>query len=761
VEVREQWFFPMRLRQTVEEKTMDFNSGDHVRDRKNNIGRWIALWVMMVACGCALQHVSPDTDAVRTLQVTDDTPAVNPTQTPTSGFSPTFTVQLTSMDTPIPPPISNPDSSSGAVSIALGRDHACAKTEAGGVKCWGNNDHGQLGDGTIENSNRPVYVTGLMEGVKALSAGVAHACAITSGGSLKCWGANARGQLGNDSTADSSIPVDVSGLTGEIYAVAAGGEHTCAVTTSGDIACWGSNDRGQLGDGGTTDSAVPVWISGETEVWKNVAAGTAHTCALSPGGGMHCWGTNELGQLGDGKGVKSRSVPEDVVGLQEGAASLSASGDHTCVLMATTGVRCWGNNQYGQLGDGTNTNRFVPVDLLALGRGVDAVAAGANHSCAMVEGVVKCWGWNYHGQLGDGMKTTVSEPKPVGGVPADLTAVAAGGDHTCALTARGGVICWGRNEFGQLGDGTTFDSAIPVDVKGLQDPLRVSELLTLDGEGPVAFSSDGQILALASDAGINLYDAVAWKKIPLHIPHRCVDHGLVFYPDGKSLLCGTADQISRWDIVTRERLFSIRGMAPIALSPDGTRMACSSISAEGYPIVKLADALTGMELRTIAEDHLDISYLRAELLWFSLDGKMLITLDDWDGILLWDVSTGQKIQGKGRFDVGGYDRVFSPDMELLVVSYIDAVIVYDFKTRKRLKEIDEETGVTGLSFSPDGKIVVMVHRKGKITFWNVADWTLLYSIQSWRVLADVSFSPDGSQLVITSNEGVSVWGLAP
>jgi alpha-tubulin suppressor-like RCC1 family protein len=197
-----------------------------------------------------------------------------------------------------------------------------------------------------------------------------------------------------------------------------------------------------------------------------IAAGGLHTCALTAGGGVKCWGRNNRGQLGDGT-TTNRNTPVNVSGLTSGVDAIAVGRYHTCALTAGGGVKCWGRNIYGQLGDGTWTQRTTPVDVSGLTSGVAAIAAGGYHTCALMEGGgVKCWGRNSYGQLGDGTTTDRNMPADVSGLTSEVAAIAAGWDHTCALTA-GGVKCWGRNSNGQLGDETTTDRDIPVDVSGL------------------------------------------------------------------------------------------------------------------------------------------------------------------------------------------------------------------------------------------------------------------------------------------------------
>jgi alpha-tubulin suppressor-like RCC1 family protein len=192
---------------------------------------------------------------------------------------------------------------------------------------------------------------------------------------VKCWGGNFSGQLGDGTTTASSTPVDVIGLGSRVVAVATGDRHTCALTSTGALLCWGSNSVGQLGDGTTTDHLAPVAVSGLTGGVVAVAAGGSHTCALTMSGGVKCWGLSLVGQLGDGT-TAERHTPVDVVGLASGVRAIAAGEGHTCAVTLAGGAKCWGDNTSGQLGDGTRSNRSTPVDVSGLTSGVSAVTAG-------------------------------------------------------------------------------------------------------------------------------------------------------------------------------------------------------------------------------------------------------------------------------------------------------------------------------------------------------------------------------------------------
>jgi alpha-tubulin suppressor-like RCC1 family protein len=394
-------------------------------------------------------------------QLGEQPPAPVPTLSPTNP-GPIPTDKKTATPSP------TPERLNAATAVAAGRSHTCAVTAAGGVKCWGINEHGQLGNGSWSDSAFPVEVAGLRDRAVDVVAGWGHTCALTTAGGVYCWGYDKNGELGDGGNADRNTPVSVRGLERGVVALEAGDDHTCAVLADNTVRCWGFNEYGQLGDGTGENRNIPVPVAGLTNGAVAVAAGWGHTCALTPEGGVRCWGNNHYGQVGDGSEVENQRRPMWVAGLTGGVKAITADGGQTCALTDRGLVMCWGNNKYGQLGDGTAEDRKLPVAVAGLNFHPAAIVAGWNHTCAVKEtGDLACWGWNFFGQLGNGIRTSSTRPVESGELLYGVTDLAAGWGYTCVVTEVGGVQCFGLNDFGQLGDGTIENAELPVDVFGL------------------------------------------------------------------------------------------------------------------------------------------------------------------------------------------------------------------------------------------------------------------------------------------------------
>jgi len=381
---------------------------------------------------------------------------------------------------------------SAAFSDGLGGESACALTTQGGVKCWGANNWGQLGNGTTSyGESTPVDVVGLTSGVVQVSSQANHSCALLADNNgVKCWGYNAYGQLGDGSSGNvRTTPVDVVGLDGDVIQIGVGTAHTCALMANGGVKCWGDNSHRQFGNASAIGSLTPVNVLTRlppdydelvplSDVIQ-IDVGDRHNCVVTATGGAKCWGWNYHGQAGRGPNkIDAIGVALDVDSLTDGVLEVSAGHSHSCALMETGGVKCWGINIGSQLGDGTQTTTWIPQDVvyemvpdsgqLAPLSGMTQVSAGYYHSCALTAGgEIACWGGNAHYERGDGTNIWKAWATFTTGLNEEINQVASGQWFTCGLTASNGVKCWGQGSKGQLGNGTFHDSQVPVDVVGL------------------------------------------------------------------------------------------------------------------------------------------------------------------------------------------------------------------------------------------------------------------------------------------------------
>lgn len=273
---------------------------------------------------------------------------------------------------------------SGVTHAATGFVHSCAATASGSALCWGDNSKGQPGDGGIVKKLLPVAVSGLATGVANVSAGFHHSSALTVSG-VKCWGLNTNAQLVDGTTTQRLSPADVPTLLAPIATVKAAGFSTCVLTVAGAVKCWGANASGQLGDGTDVDRPAPVDVTGLPTGVVALAVGNSFACVLTNVGGVECWGDNTLGQLGDGS-VLSRSVAGDVPSLSSGVSVISAGSAHACATLTSGVIKCWGTNYAGHLGDGIRIDRLSPADVVSLGGSAASVSAGITSTWALLTG---------------------------------------------------------------------------------------------------------------------------------------------------------------------------------------------------------------------------------------------------------------------------------------------------------------------------------------------------------------------------------------
>lgn len=376
-----------------------------------------------------------------------------------------------------------------AQAVSVGQN-VCALVMTGELRCWGRNRFGGLGNGTDQDSSLPVEAIGLPPAVRQVAAFYRNACAVTWSGSVWCWGSNYFGELGNslnvgdgnNSTSDGfpvcsgtgdhwgalaggcfePTPTKVAGLPGPVTSVTVGSYITCARLWDGSVWCWGGNSIGQLGNGTTVDSSVPVQVKNLSGV-AAVSAGDSSTCALRSDRTVWCWGSNSSGQLGNGTSSDS-SVPVQVTGLND-VKEISLGYASTCALRSDGTVWCWGDNSNGGLGTGTSMSSLVPVQVTALS-GITQISVGEFGACAISsDRKVSCWGWHL------GTTTDTSVPVQVTGL-GDVTSVSTGYSSVCALRSDRTVWCWGDNGWGALGNPVAQQSVTPVPVYSIKDKAR-------------------------------------------------------------------------------------------------------------------------------------------------------------------------------------------------------------------------------------------------------------------------------------------------
>lgn len=370
-----------------------------------------------------------------------------------------------------------------ASKVALGGNAACAILTDGSARCWGYNNNGVLGNGTTTMSLTPVVVTSSSSYSQIYVHG-SSACAITSTGVLKCWGAGAAGQIGDGAVSDTLTPVTVDFGTSYKSLVKTQYTHNyaCGITSTDALKCWGDNSNGQLGDGSTGISTVPITIDSGVG-YKLVKSNSLYTCGITLAGVLKCWGSNSSGQLGND--TTNDSYPPDVIdsGVAYASVALGSSSDYsTCAITSLSVLKCWGSNYYGELGDGTTTDKLVPT-VVDSGTSYSQVVISGSTACAITTlGILKCWGANVYGQVGDGTLINRSSPVVIDSGVAYSKVVRAGEAYfpntsVCGITTTGVLKCWGGNASGQLGVAAGVNTRLPsvVDAGTVYSSVEVNE----------------------------------------------------------------------------------------------------------------------------------------------------------------------------------------------------------------------------------------------------------------------------------------------
>ena len=417
--------------------------------------------------------------------------------------------------------------------IASGGTFTVVLKSDGTLSAWGNNQFGQLGDGTTtqRNSPVPVPVPGLT-GVVAIAAGSMHTLALKSDGTVLAWGDNSQGKLGDGTTTQRNSPVPVPGLTG-VVAIAVGDYHSVALKSDGTVVRWG-NITPSLFDGGIISVTQTTWVLGynppqmvptrvvtsinsTTHFWSPevvpgltgvvaIAAASGYTLALKSDGTVVSWGDGNSGQLGDGA-MTYRLNPAVIPGVL-GVIAITASPTHAVALKSDGTVMAWGFNGNGELGDGTTITPGAPKTVAWLTE-VTSVVADYGYTVALrANGTVVTWGFNGNGELGGGTAAMRTGPLTVLGL-AGVVAVGVGSDHTVALKSDGTVMAWGYNSNGQLGDGTTISRYSPVVVQGLTGVAAVA----VGANSSFALKADGTVAAWGMNTIGQLGDATTTDRL--------------------------------------------------------------------------------------------------------------------------------------------------------------------------------------------------------------------------------------------------------
>lgn len=335
--------------------------------------------------------------------------------------------------------------------FTLGSDHACASTAGGGLACWGDNQTGALGTGSTgrtwtagsEVSNGPAVAAAQGRTFTQVSAGNRFTCGVDGAGEAWCWGKNDDGQLGNGSTQPSAVPVRMAGGLA-FRAVAAGYAHACGITTDSNLYCWGDNEFGGLGNGTTVSSPVPARVAGAVQ-FVSVSAGTRYTCALATDGAAYCWGDSGSGRLGTGSTAPA-STPMPVTGGLR-FRSLSAGWSHTCAVAVDGVAYCWGYSLYGQTGRSSPMVVLAPTSVPGIPALV-SISAGTMHSCGLAaDGAAYCWGNNLAGQMGTNTRASGVAPARVHATETFIS-LQARYNANCGLTSAGELRCWGSGPLG-------------------------------------------------------------------------------------------------------------------------------------------------------------------------------------------------------------------------------------------------------------------------------------------------------------------------
>ena len=493
-----------------------------------------------------------------------------------------------------PTPTSSFGPNRKAISVDLYSDHACALLDDSSVMCWGRNDYGKLGDGTTTEQNTPVQVNAFPTNTTpiAISVGSHHSCALLDIGDVSCWGEGSYGQNGDGTSVNRPSPGLTSGFgDGRLaVSVSSGDHHICAMLDSGEVACWGQGGSGRLGNGGSSSTSTPSLTStfGDERRATSLSVGSYHGCVVLDSGQISCWGNGADGRLGNGE-TSNQANPGLTMTLGPSVSSISVGGDHSCALLGNGSVACWGSER---VGDGRTNGSSAPVLVSSFGPGRTAVqvSSGAQGSCAILDnGSVSCWG--YGSNLGNEFTDYVPTPTLTGDFGTGRTAVdlsvGTGQSHSCAVLDNGSVACWGRNMFGQLGDGTIGTGDPKPSLTGSFGAGRTAVSVTTGVDHTCALLDNGSVSCWGRNQGgqLGTGDAIT-RSTPTLIAPFDSGRTAVEVSAGRWHTCALLDngQVSCWgkgDLGQMGHGSLVNSNVPLTITHSGGISNAVSISA-GY-----------------------------------------------------------------------------------------------------------------------------------------------------------------------------------
>ncbi len=447
--------------------------------------------------------------------------------------------------------------------ISAGFVHSLALMSDGTVKAWGSNEYGQLGDGTTTSSNTPITISGLTN-VIGISVGMWSSYALLSDGTIKAWGYNQNGELGDGTDIDKLTPVSVTGITTAIN-IASSASHAIALLSDGTVKAWGTNYEGELGDGTNTGSLSPVTVSNLSNVIA-IDANGSHNLALLNDGTVKAWGYNEFGQLGNNSTVSSSTIV--TVSNLSGVKKIACGSSHHSLALLNDGtIKAWGSNGWGQLGDETYDDKLIPVTISGLSN-VKDISAGYNFSLALLNnGTIKSWGDNSYGKLGvnsdDITLVKTNSPLTVNTITT-ANSISAGLTHALAILENGNIMSWGRNNTGQLGNNSTTDTISPVSVHTSSissDPLTNAKLI----QYTITSNNSNNFTSVCWSAELSLFVAVASSG---------TGDRVMTSPDGITWTARTSASDNNWTSVIWSKELTL--FIAVASSGTGNRVMTSS-----------------------------------------------------------------------------------------------------------------------------------------------------------------------------------------